>query len=65
MKQALTYLGWAMAGGAVGVALGLLAAPAPGRESRRRLSRRITELQQGTGSLLRRGQRRLEAVVNG
>jgi len=34
----LTYLGMALLGGAVGAAIGLLAAPAPGRQTRRRLA---------------------------
>jgi gas vesicle protein len=65
MRRSFTYLGWVLAGGVVGVAVGLLAAPASGRETRRRLSRRIADLHQETGALLRRGQRNLQAVVNG
>jgi gas vesicle protein len=65
MRRTLTYLGWAIAGGAVGAAVGLLAAPASGRETRRALTNRAAELQEATGALLRRGRRRLRAVVNG
>jgi gas vesicle protein len=65
MREALKQLGWVVVGGAVGAAVGLLVAPASGRETRRRLSRRVAELQEETGALLRRGQRRLQSVVNG
>jgi gas vesicle protein len=48
------YIGTAIAGGLVGALAGLLLAPAPGRETRRRLRRQIAE---GRDELLRRGNR--------
>jgi gas vesicle protein len=40
-RKNLTYLGLALAGGAVGAVIGLLAAPYSGRETRKRLARSI------------------------
>lgn len=54
MSRSLKYLGAALAGGALGALLGLLVAPAPGRETRRKLARRIAEEKE---ALLRKGQR--------
>jgi gas vesicle protein len=42
-KRAWQYLGFALAGGAVGAVVGLLTAPASGYETRRRLTERIDE----------------------
>lgn len=47
----------ALAGGALGGLVGILAAPAAGEETRNRLSRRIGE---GADSLLRKGQEAME-----
>jgi gas vesicle protein len=43
MSKALRYASIVLAGGAVGAALGLLYAPASGRETRRKLARRVEE----------------------
>jgi len=53
------YLGLALAGGAIGALAGLLLAPAPGRETRRRLSRKISEERQ---ALVRTGHRAADYV---
>jgi len=57
----LTYVGIGLLGAAVGIVAGLLAAPAPGRETRRRLSRRIVEEKD---ALLRKGQLAVEGVTD-
>lgn len=49
----------ALAGGALGAVVGILAAPASGEETRNRLSRRIGE---GTDSLLRKSQAAMEQM---
>jgi gas vesicle protein len=49
----------AVAGGALGALVGILAAPASGEETRNRLSRRIGE---GTDSLLRKSQEAMEQM---
>ena len=79
MKQNLKYVGWALAGGAVGAAIALLTAPASGPETRRRLVRRVEDerdallrkghkaLDNASGYLqqqLAQGRRRLGQVVN-
>ena len=58
-RSAATYVGIGLLGAAVGIIAGLLVAPAPGRETRRRLSRRIGEEKE---SLLRKGQLAVEGV---
>jgi len=57
-NEGIHNLAFALVGMAVGAAVGLLAAPAPGDETRRRLTRRFEE---ETDALLQRGER----VVNG
>ncbi len=47
----------ALAGGVLGGLVGILAAPAPGEETRNRLSRRLGE---GADSLLRKSQEAME-----
>jgi len=42
MNARPTYIGIALLGGLVGVILGLLAAPGPGTETRRRMTRRVS-----------------------
>jgi gas vesicle protein len=54
-----TYVGIGLLGAAVGIVAGLLVAPAPGRETRRRLTRRIGEEKE---ALLRKGQLAVEGV---
>jgi gas vesicle protein len=57
-KQRRNRLLWAaLAGGALGGLVGILAAPATGEETRNRLSRRIGE---GADSLLRKSQEAME-----
>jgi len=53
-RAANTYIGMALLGGVVGVALGLLAAPGPGTETRRRMSGRMSVADQE--QLLRRAE---------
>lgn len=43
MSRNAAYLALALVGGAIGATAGLLLAPASGRETRRRLARRIDE----------------------
>jgi gas vesicle protein len=43
MSKRATYLALALAGGALGATVALLAAPAPGVETRRRISRWIND----------------------
>jgi gas vesicle protein len=52
-RRTSTYVGVALLGGAVGVVVGLLVAPAPGDETRRRMARRSIEDQE---LLLRRAE---------
>ena len=55
-KHNLSYLGLAVLGGVVGVTLGLLLAPAPGRLTRRRLS-------EGASNVVDKGQDAVEGVA--
>ena len=55
-----TYIGMALLGGLVGVALGLLVAPGPGTETRRRMTGRISVEDQE--SLLRRAEMAAELL---
>jgi gas vesicle protein len=59
MARTLKYAGWALAGGAVGALVGLLTAPASGRETRRRIARRV---QDEKDAVLSRGHRALEGA---
>jgi gas vesicle protein len=59
MSRNLKYLGAALAGGVVGAIVGLLFAPAPGRETRRKLARKIAEEKE---ALLRRGHQTLSRI---
>ena len=43
LKQDLTYLGVALIAGGLGLLVGLLVAPASGRETRRMIGRRLDE----------------------
>lgn len=43
MSKQATYIALALAGGALGAAVALLAAPAPGAETRRRISHWLNE----------------------
>lgn len=45
-RRASTYIGVAMVGGVVGAILGLLVAPGPGDETRRRIARHSIEDQE-------------------
>lgn len=72
MSNTLKYTGIALAGGAVGAALGLLFAPASGDETRRLIAHRIDEQRESLGERsravaqsIKEGRRRLAAVVNG
>jgi len=55
--KTLKYTGFALGGAVIGVGVALLTAPASGRETRRRISRRIAEEKK---ALLRRGQRAVD-----
>jgi gas vesicle protein len=59
-NQGLKYLGVALVGGGVGAVLGVLFAPASGRETRRVLARRIGETKE---DLVKSGERIVERVV--
>lgn len=58
-RSNVTYVGIGLLGAAVGIVAGLLVAPAPGRETRRRLTRRIGEEKE---ALLRKGHLAVEGV---
>ena len=60
-RQGFTYIGMGLLGAAVGIVAGLLVAPAPGRETRRKLSRRIGEEKD---ALLRQGHLAMEGVTD-
>jgi gas vesicle protein len=75
-QRNLTYLAMALLGGAVGAAIGLLAAPAPGRQTRRRLAdeaegvlERGQDVMQGVADYVQEalgeGRRTLNRVING
>jgi gas vesicle protein len=55
-----TYVGIALLGGVVGAVIGLLVAPGPGDETRRRLSRRSPE---DLETLLRRAEMAADLLV--
>ena len=55
------YLGIALAGGVVGIMLGLLLAPSSGRETRRKLSRSLGD---GKDALVRNGNRVLDGMTD-
>jgi gas vesicle protein len=59
-RPAKAYIGMALLGGLVGAALGLLAAPGPGTETRRRMTGRISVEDQE--SLLRRAEMAAELL---
>jgi len=61
-RPANTYLGMALLGGLVGVALGLLVAPGPGSETRRRMAGRTSVEDQE--SLLRRAEMAAELLAD-
>jgi len=72
MSNTLKYTGIALAGVAVGAALGLLFAPASGDETRRQIAHRIDQQRdalsarsQAVTQSIKEGRRRLAAVVNG
>ena len=72
MSNNLKYTGIALAGAAVGAALGLLFAPASGDETRRLIAHRIDEQRdalsarsQAVTQSIKEGRRRLAAAVNG
>lgn len=59
-RKNLTYVGLALAGGTLGALVGLLLAPASGRETRRRLARSLGDRKQ---ALVRRGNQAVENVA--
>ena len=61
LKQDLTYLGVALIAGGLGLLVGLLVAPASGRETRRMIGRRLDEEKD---HLVRKGQRAIEDVAD-
>lgn len=58
-RQSLTYLGIAVAGGALGALVGLIAAPYSGRETRRRLTRAVRDRRD---AIIRRGYQTVDEV---
>jgi gas vesicle protein len=60
-SSTVTYVGIGLLGAAVGIVAGLLVAPAPGRDTRRRLKHRIGEEKE---ALLRKGQLAVEGVTD-
>jgi gas vesicle protein len=58
-RKNLTYLGVALAGGALGALVGLLAAPYTGRETRRRLGRAVRDRRD---AIIRRGYQAVDEV---
>jgi gas vesicle protein len=70
--QSLKYVGVALTAGIVGAAVALLMAPASGRETRKRLSRRFDEesrrmgrtLREEKDSLLKKGREALDEVAD-
>jgi gas vesicle protein len=60
-RHTMTYVGIGLLGVAAGAVAGLLLAPAPGRDTRRRLGQRLAEEKE---SLVRRGQLAMEGVTD-
>ena len=58
-RKNLTYLGVALAGGALGALVGLLAAPYTGRETRRRLGRAVRDRRD---AIIQRGYQAVDEV---
>ncbi len=58
-RKNLTYLGIALAGGAMGAVLGLLSAPYSGRETRKRIARSIGDKKD---AIIRRGYQARDGV---
>ena len=60
-RHTMTYVGIGLLGAVAGAVAGLLLAPAPGRDTRRRLGQRLAEEKY---SLVRRGQLAMEGVTD-
>jgi gas vesicle protein len=60
-RHTMTYVGIGLLGVVAGAVAGLLLAPAPGRDTRRRLGQRLAEEKE---SLVRRGQLAMEGVTD-
>jgi gas vesicle protein len=60
-RHTLTYVGIGLLGAVAGAVAGLLLAPAPGRDTRRRLGQRLAEEKE---ALVRRGQLAVEGVTD-
>jgi len=60
-RSNLKYLGIALVGSAVGAAIGLLLAPASGRETRRKLARTIGDRKD---AIIRRGNQAAEGAAS-
>ena len=58
-RKNLTYLGIALAGGALGAIFGLLTAPYAGRETRRRIARTVRDQKD---AIIRRGYQTVDEV---
>ncbi len=58
--QGLKYLGWALAGGAIGATVAFLTAPASGQETRRRIARRMEDEKE---ALLKKGSKAVESAA--
>lgn len=61
VKEVFRYTGVALVAGGIGAALGMLLAPASGRENRRRMLRRVDEARE---DVVRTGERLVERVAD-
>lgn len=61
VKELFKYMGVALVAGGVGGVVGVLFAPASGRENRRRIVRRMDEARE---DVVRRGERLVERVAD-
>jgi gas vesicle protein len=60
-RKNLTYVGLALAGGTLGAIVGLLLAPASGRETRRKLARSLGDRKE---ALVRRGNQAADNIAD-
>lgn len=60
-RQTMTYVGIGLLGAVAGAVAGMLLAPAPGRDTRRRVGQRLAEEKE---ALVRKGQLAVEGVTD-